>query len=177
MKTIINFSEFDKVQIGNINQTTVLTLNKGQKIFYFPIPSVLNYTIINGGIEILCGDEQNFPVYNTFLNLLNEIKENNNSVARKKLLLKGLGLRSNFDETARTLTFKLGYSHLCVLPVPECIRNIKIKKNVIFLESSDKILLGNFAKKIHQLKESDIYKGKGFSYQYENKKLKIIKKK
>jgi len=32
-------------------------------------------------------------------------------------------------------------------------------------------------RKIHQLKESDIYKGKGFSYKYDTKKLKIIKKK
>ena len=63
------------------------------------------------------------------------------------------------------------------LNVPDFIKNIKIKKNTILLESSDKILLGDYIKKIHELKKSDIYKGKGFSFQYENKKLKTIKKK
>ena len=92
-------------------------------------------------------------------------------------MLKGLGFRSTFDSTLSALTFKLGYSHLNTLNVPDYITNVKIKKNTILLESTDKILLGDYMRKIHQLKESDIYKGKGFSYKYDTKKLKIIKKK
>lgn len=118
---------------------------------------------------------KDISIFNIFEKTINDIKNGVLSSAKKKILLKGLGFRSTFE--SNTLTFKLGYSHLNTLQVPEYIKNVKIKKNTILLESSDKILLGDYMRKIHQLKESDIYKGKGFSYKYDTKKLKIIKKK
>ena len=47
----------------------------------------------------------------------------------------------------------------------------------MLIESYDKISLGDFVKKVIDLRKADVYKGKGFSGQYEKKKLKVIKKK
>ena len=179
MKLIINFSEFDQVSLGNVNNKKILTLLKNNSASYVQVPTCLDYNISNNSLEIFCNStlQKDVSIFNIFQKTVNDIKNNVLSLAKKKILLKGLGFRSTFDSKSSTITFKLGYSHLNTLSVPEYIKNIKVKKNTILLESTDKILLGDYMKKIHQLKESDIYKGKGFSYKYDTKKLKIIKKK
>jgi ribosomal protein L6P/L9E len=179
MKLIINFSEFDQVSLGNVNNKRILTLVKNNAASYVQVPTCLDYNISGDSIEIFCNStlQKEISIFNIFEKTVSDVKNNALSLAKKKILLKGLGFRSTFDSTSSTITFKLGYSHLNTLNVPEYIKNVKVKKNTILLESTDKILLGDYMKKIHQLKESDIYKGKGFSYKYDTKKLKIIKKK
>ena len=179
MKLIINFSEFDQVSLGTINGKRVLTLSKNNSASYIQVPTCLDYTLFNNSIEIFCNSnlQKEVSIFNIFNKTITDVKNGSLNLAKKKILLKGLGFRCTFDSTLSALTFKLGYSHLNTLNVPDYITNVKIKKNTILLESTDKILLGDYMKKIHQLKESDIYKGKGFSYKYDTKKLKIIKKK
>ncbi len=176
MKTIINFSEFDQVKLGHIDNKAVVILTKQASSFYVVIPNELKYVASSTNIEFISESESDLSFFNAFNNIINQIKSNN-GFAKKKIILKGLGFRSTFENLNKTLSLKLGYSHMNNLPVPDFIKNIKIKKNTILLESNDKILLGDYVKKIHELKKSDIYKGKGFSFQYENKKLKTIKKK
>ena len=97
-------------------------------------------------------------------------------VFKKKLILKGLGFRVLLNETNDLAQFKLGFSHLINIKLPENLR-LKVRKNLISIECNDKILLGNFVNKIVSLRNQDSYKEKGFSYKYEKKILKIIKKK
>lgn len=179
MKVIINFSDFDKVQMGCVNQKTFLTLTKTNNSYYLVIPSCLNYSVLENSIEVSCASnsETTFSVFNIFKNTFFNIKDNSQNCAKQKILLKGLGFRSTFDDVSKTMSFKLGYSHLNTLDVPEYIKTVKIKKNMILLEASDKVLLGDYIRKIYLLRKSDAYKGKGFSHQYNNKKLKVIKKK
>lgn len=179
MKLLVNFNEFDSIQLGNLNNQLILTLAKKSLCTYLSIPLCLNYSISANLLEISCNSKKNYDlsVFNTFKNTLNNFRFNLKPLVKKKLLLKGLGFKSNFDVSTRIMSFKLGYSHITNLFVPNYIKQIKVNKNTLVFESSDKILLGNFIKKIHKLKESDSYKGKGFSYPYNNTKLKIIKKK
>lgn len=179
MKIIINFSEFDKVQLGSVNKKTLLTFNKQNNSYYLVIPNCLQYSITNTAVEVSCeSDVENVvAIFNVFKNTFNTIKESCQNFSKQKILLKGLGFRSTFDDTLKTLSFKLGYSHLNTLEVPTYIKNVKIKKNMILLESSDKVLLGDYMRKLYLLRKSDAYKGKGFSHQYDTKKLKVIKKK
>jgi ribosomal protein L6P/L9E len=81
------------------------------------------------------------------------------------------------SENKLNLCFKLGFSHVLFLSIPSNIINIIIDKTFIILESDDLLVLGNFCKKIKQLKLPDIYKGKGFSYKNQKLILKSIKKK
>jgi ribosomal protein L6P/L9E len=179
MKLIVKFAEFDNIQLGTLNNQIVLTLTKQTSSIYLSIPTCLKYSIYSDIIEISCNSKQiaDISIFNTFKNTFNTFNISMQSLLKKKILLKGLGFRSIFDTSTKIISFKLGYSHLTNLSVPDYIKQIKIKKNIILFESSDKILLGNFVKKIHKLRESDSYKGKGFSYPYNTTKLKAIKKK
>lgn len=179
MKLTINFSDFDQVKLGNISNKTILTLVKNDSSSYLIIPSCLTYLPLCNSLDIFSTSllENDKAIFMTFKNSFINVKSTINSLSKKKLILKGLGFRSIFNETTKKISFKLGYSHSNILDVPEYITNVKIKKNMLLLESTDKVLLGNYIKKIHHLRESDAYKGKGFSYQYDNKKLKVIKKK
>ena len=93
--------------------------------------------------------------------------------ARVFLILKGLGLKVQIVDDF--LEFKLGYSHRCFIKLEKEI-GVKIKKNLLFLQSVNKELLGNFLYKIKILKKPDVYKGKGIWYKNEKISLKPVKK-
>lgn len=95
---------------------------------------------------------------------------------RKKLILKGLGLKVSLSENKKFLNFKLGFSHNIFMEIPEIISLVTILKNSIVLESFNPIELGNFANKIRILRKPNIYKGKGIWYKNEKISLKPIKK-
>jgi len=117
-----------------------------------------------------------FDLYSTstFLNSIKIFQ----FINRKVLVLQGLGLKASKFINARKkfLSLKLGYSHLCNVPYSKEIF-LKIRKNLIFLQSYNKDKLGNFAFKIKNLRYPDVYKGKGVLYKNEKLKLKVIKKK
>jgi len=96
---------------------------------------------------------------------------------RKKLFLKGLGYRINFSENKKSLEFKIGFSHIIKLPIPQNNFSVIVDKNRITLEGTNPVAVGNFAVKIKNLRKPDNYKGKGFWYKNENIVLKEVKKK
>jgi ribosomal protein L6P/L9E len=98
--------------------------------------------------------------FNQFVTRVDATIKSLNNTYRKKLTLKGLGFRITLIENKK-IEFKLGFSHLIQLNIPQNLK-VKIKKNFIFLESNNNVLLGNFMDKIISLKAPDSYKGKGF---------------
>ena len=92
----------------------------------------------------------------------------------KKLLLKGLGLKATFIKQGLS-EFKLGFSHSILLNIPIEIKLV-IVKNMLIIESTDPIFLGNFASSIKNFKLPDSYKGKGICYKNEVLVLKAVKK-
>jgi len=105
-----------------------------------------------------------------FLNFLKKL----NSLSRKKIFLTGLGLKITLIDQ-NLLSFKLGFSHLVNLKIPASIKVFVIKNN-LYLESYNPALLGTFSNIIKNLKFPDDYKGKGFWFKSEKKKLKPVKK-
>jgi len=95
---------------------------------------------------------------------------------RKQLLLKGLGLRGSLSTDQRFLELKLGFSHL--IKVSTALKELKISmtNTLLVVEGIESATVGNFLKKIRNLKTPDSYKGKGFWYKNESKILKEIKK-
>jgi large subunit ribosomal protein L6 len=102
-----------------------------------------------------------------------------NSIFKKKLMLNGLGYKYTLAD--QKLTFKLGYSHLKTILIPQYILKVssktKRRKTKITMESYDKVLLGNFAESIYRLRCYDVYKAKGFSYIGKSKVRKEVRKK
>jgi hypothetical protein len=95
---------------------------------------------------------------------------------RKQLLLKGLGLRGTLSIDERFLELKLGFSHL--IKVSTALKELKISmtNTLLVVEGIESATVGNFLKRIRNLKTPDSYKGKGFWYKNESKILKEIKK-
>ena len=102
--------------------------------------------------------------------------DNTEFLYRKKLTLKGLGLKANFSFDRKFLDLKLGYSHLSKIKMDKEIK-VGIQKSNIFFSSLNKVKLGNLAFKIKKLRLPNPYKGKGIWYKNERLTLKEIKKK
>lgn len=80
---------------------------------------------------------------------------------KKQLLLVGIGYRAVVKGSV--LTLSLGYSHPIEFPLPKIVK-AKVEQNILTLESYDKVLLGNVAAKIRNLRPPEPYKGKGIRY-------------
>ena len=71
------------------------------------------------------------------------------------------------DESAKSITLNLGYSHPVEMEIPEGI-SIEVKQNTnINIKACDKEQLGLFAAKIRAWRPPEPYKGKGILYQGE----------
>jgi large subunit ribosomal protein L6 len=116
-----------------------------------------DFLILKANLE----NNESVSQFNQFIARLDFLFKNSENIFKKRLILKGLGFRINLFEEKRKVEFKLGFSHLIQLDIPQNIK-IKTKKNIMNIEGPDKVLLGNFVDKIISLKLPDCYKGKGF---------------
>ena len=66
---------------------------------------------------------------------------------KKKIFLKGLGFRTNILDDLGIVEFKLGFSHLIRMKIPQDIK-MKTRKSFIHIEGKDNVSLGNFVNKI-----------------------------
>jgi len=92
----------------------------------------------------------------------------------KKIIIKGMGYRVYNQKL--NIYFKIGYSHLKSVFLPQDI-SIRITKKTLILICGKKYLLGNFFNRILKLKKLNIYKEKGLLSPYKKIVLKTVKKK
>ena len=174
----IKILEDRNLQVIYKEEKKILVIKRNLESKYVLIPELVelrkekNYLIS----EIKTSEKEELEKYLLTNNLIETNIRKIGSIYKKKLTLKGLGYRMIPLEDGKKIDFKLGYSHLKKLEVPKEIK-VKIKKNVINIESKNKNFLGNYVSKIHLLRKPDSYKGKGFWYKYEKERLKEIKKK
>jgi ribosomal protein L6P/L9E len=152
-----------QVSLAVLNKERFLIIsNSSETRYVFVEPYIIvqkkdDFLILENNIT-LSTDENLFTI---FVNKIDFVIKNLMVIFKKKLLLKGLGFRCNVNEKTKTVEFKLGFSHLLNLTIPENIKMI-VRKSYISIESSNNVLLGNFLNKIISLKKPDSYKGKGF---------------
>lgn len=160
-----------------LNSNKFLILKTNEKIRYISTPLFVLLEKKGNTLNLTCTskDLDSITEFNQFLTRLELGLKNINNTFKRKLILKGLGFRITIFEN-KIIEFKLGFSHLISLKIPQNIK-AKSKKNFLYLESNDNVLIGNFIDKIVSLKSPDSYKGKGFWLKYQTKTLKIIKKK
>lgn len=162
-----------KLLFAVIDSNKFLVIKTLQQVFYFTIPNFIKLNIQANQISFSYSEPmstQGLLVIQNCTKWLHRFEK----YSAKKLVLKGLGLKATLLKQ-NLLELKLGFSHIIHLEIPLII-NITLLKNIILLESSDSVLLGNFANKIRSLKKPDSYKGKGVWYKNEIKVLKVVKK-
>lgn len=155
-------------------KTKLLNLIKPQELHYITVPDFINLQK-DKSILLLNSLNDNYSqegslFFKSFNNWLKNIKK----PVKKKLYLKGLGLKSRIINNQ--LELKLGFSHLILISLNNLKFNVKTTKNSIIIRGSNLVQVGTFLNKIRNFKYPNIYKGKGIWYKGEVIKLKPIKK-
>jgi len=177
--SVINYSDFKNLMVEKVNNKVCFSVSDNFVTKFVSLPENVLYRFCDKFVQLEAKNELATAALLVFLNDLENLKKSiDETNFKKKLRLKGLGFRITVDMSVRELSLKLGYSHIVKVIIPDYVTNIRTtKKNLMLIESFDKIALGDFVKYISYLRRADSYKGKGFSGQYEKKKLKVIKKK
>jgi ribosomal protein L6P/L9E len=175
----MNISKLTNYSLFFENSTIFLKISK-LKFFllknsniYFLLPHYIFIKKLNNSLLFIYSKVYKKKIIYFLFYFLNFLKKLN-SLSRKKLFLTGLGLKITLINP-NLLSFKLGFSHLVNLKVPVSVKVFVIKNN-LYLESYNPALLGTFSNIIKKLKFPDSYKGKGFWFKSEKKKLKPVKK-
>lgn len=159
--------------ILKIKQKTVLNY---ANLTYFAIPDYIQIKVKNLMLNITCtnlGLSQHFLNFNL---LLGRWLKRTTKLYRKKLILKGLGIRANFSSDLKFLELKLGFSHLIRVLIPKKFITITLFKNTISVTGCCAVFISNFLYRLRWLKMPNVYKGKGLWFKNEVRKLKVVKK-
>ena len=92
---------------------------------------------------------------------------------KKEMEFKGTGYRAAVE--GKELLLNMGYSHEIRITIPETI-TVAVSKSNITVSGDDKQLVGQVAATIRNVREPEVYKGKGIKYKDEIIKRKAGKK-
>lgn len=112
-------------------------------------------------------------LWGTYASHLKNMIQGVNAPYEKKLIVEGVGFKSEVSESE--LVLSLGFSHKVHVVIPEAL-TVSAEKNVITVSGIDKELVGGFAAKVRALKKPEPYKGKGIHYEGEVIRRKAGKK-
>ncbi len=100
-------------------------------------------------------------LWGTYASHINNMIEGVNKLFEKKLILEGIGFKS--EVKGSDLHLSLGFSHPVKLAIPLGVK-VTAEKNVITVSGINKEHVGQFAARIRTSKEPEPYKGKGMRY-------------
>lgn len=109
-------------------------------------------------------DKKAHALWGTYASLVSNMIKGVNEGYSKKLILEGVGFKSEVVE--KELVLSLGFSHPVKIEIPENI-TVTAEKNNIVISGMDKELVGHFAAFVRSRKKPEPYKGKGFRYEGE----------
>jgi large subunit ribosomal protein L6 len=113
-------------------------------------------------IDRLSNAKQNRANHGTIRARLASMVEGVVAGHKKELEIQGLGFRVKAE--GKKLVFNLGLSHPVEFVAPEGVEVKAANQTSITVEGSDKVLVGEVAARIRDLKPAEPYKGKGIRY-------------
>lgn len=155
---------FRKISLIRIQQKNFLIIVHNNFVKYFFIPNfvavhVNDMTIFFSSFFIKNHHKVKF---NSFFKLIFGFSRFNESFAKKKLRLQGLGFRMSLTSDLNCLQLKLGFSHFFFMPFATNNIKVSVQKSTLLVEGACKTEVGNFISRVRSLKIPDVYKGKGF---------------
>ena len=91
----------------------------------------------------------------------------------KELEIQGVGFRAEMK--GKDLQLSLGFSHPVLFPIPEGIHVKVANQTGLTIDGCDKVLVGQIAANIRELKPPEPYQGKGIRYKGEVVRKKVGK--
>jgi len=112
-------------------------------------------------------------LWGTYASHIKNMIDGVNTPYVKKLILEGIGYKSEVRGT--NLVLALGFSHPVNVVIPATLK-VTAEKNLITVSGIDKEVVGEFTASVRALKKPEPYKGKGMRYENEVIKRKQGKK-
>lgn len=143
------------------------------KYKYLVLPPLFKVFIKNNIIQLNFLNKKSLHnLYRIFVHFINKPK-----LFYKQIILKGSGFRVVFFSKLNQLECKLGFTHKKYILLPETNQfNVIFQKPILVVLDYNVNRLGNFVKKLQNLKTSNAYSGRGFWELKKEQKLKLIKK-
>lgn len=121
----------------------------------------VNFELANGEISVTPADSSRHAkaMFGTARSIINNMVVGAVEGFKKEIVLKGVGFRAAL--TGNVLDLALGYSHPCLVTIPEGI-NVTVAENTkLTIEGADKHLVGHVTATIFNFYPAEPYKGKG----------------
>ncbi|OGH10974.1 MAG: 50S ribosomal protein L6 [Candidatus Levybacteria bacterium RIFCSPLOWO2_01_FULL_36_13] len=146
-----------------INNGGVVTVSGPKGSLVFNIPTGVETEINDGKVMIRAKSKnpQLSPMLGLTRALLANFVTGVSEGFEKKLELAGVGYRA--QATGDTLTLSVGFSHPVIIKGEPGI-TFSVEENIITVSGIDKILVGNTAAKVRNIRPPEPYKGKGIKY-------------
>ena len=126
-------------------------------------------------LKLIKKNETSNIMWGTTRSIINSALIGVSSGHEKTLELNGVGFRANLK--GNILNLQVGFSHDVSYKIPEGIKIVVEKSNLIKISGIDKELVGNVASNIKKLKPVEPYKGKGIKEKNQYVRRKEGKKK
>jgi len=138
---------------------------------YFMLPKGITAKISDGNVylENDLNAKNSGALHGTSARMVKNIISDSKEGFKKLLDFKGTGYRAKVENNA--LVLNMGHSHEISLPVPPFV-NTSVVKNKIIIEGVNRVVVGQFAATVRDVRLPEVYKGKGIKYATE-----VIKKK
>mgnify|MGYP001123481131 FL=1 len=121
----------------------------------------VNIELTDGEIRVSPADNSNHAkaMYGTARSIINNMVVGVVEGYKKQIELKGVGFRAALK--GKVLDLSLGYSHPCLLDIPEGITVTVVENTKITVEGADKQVVGEITASIFAFYPAEPYKGKG----------------
>ncbi len=147
--------EINKVNLKVKGPKGELTLKLHPRVIVTQKDNNLEFSVRNEN------DKNERALWGTFSSLVNNMIDGVTNGFKKELEINGVGFRASMK--GQNLSLEIGFSHpVEVKPMPGT--SLKVEKNVITVEGTDKQVVGEMAAIIRGLKKPEPYKGKGIKY-------------
>jgi len=149
----------DKVTVAIDNQTVSVEGPKGKLDKKFDRSTKIE--IVDNEVRVSPADKSRHAkaMYGTVRSIINNMVIGVTDGYKKEIVLKGVGFRAVLS--GNVLDLALGYSHPCLLTIPESIKVSIAENTKLTIEGVDKHLVGEITAKIFNFYPAEPYKGKG----------------
>lgn len=156
-------------------ENSVLTVKGPKGSLTRSLPDVLNVEISDNTIEFKRKDDSNQTrsTHGLIRALVSNMVRGVSEGFSKGLEIQGTGYRAEVQ--GNNLNLSLGYSHPVQFPLPDGIKAVVERANLVRLEGIDNEVLGETAARIRALRPVEPYKGKGVRYVGEHVHRKVGK--
>lgn len=149
----------DKVSVSVNGQTVLVEGPKGKLEKTFD--RSINIEVVDKEVRVTPASESRHSraMFGTARAIINNMVNGVVEGYRKELVLKGVGFRASVS--GNVLDLALGYSHPCLMTIPEGITVTVAESTKLVVEGVDKHLVGEIAATIFNYYPAEPYKGKG----------------